>query len=625
MKRNTLFSKTCRRLSAALGCLVLLSSFAACSDVLEHLILRDEETLPEIDSNLLHVDPAGSDESDTDPAPDIPRYPFNGSQIHPGTGIAHTAPDESPYKAFCVIIDAGHQATANDQTEPIGPGGEQTAVMATVGHVGAYTRQTEHGLNLAVALSMRNELCARGYNVVMVRETADVRLSDRERAELANEVAEKFEYTVYIRIHAAVSENAEERGAMVLYPSEKNPYPTCASHAEQSRSLSEWILERYCKGTPHARKHEEPLRENDSLTATNWSRVPTCAVVLGFLSHEVEDTAMSYGDFRTRAGESIADGIDAYFRDLTAPDRDDLPVTVEVTEAPPEPDTEPADPPEAGTESETVEEPDVDTVPETLPETAAAPEMETAYAVGPVYSFDEDKMNPGVNIHYAAIADSPHATQCVVIDAGHQLTSNKEQEPNGPGSSLSKIKITAGTTGMFTGQSEAMLNLQVALYLRNELYARGYNVVMIRESASVDISNAERAKLANAYRAIYDEVILIRIHGNGSENPDATGSLVMCQSSKNPYPTCAAHYEESRELSLSILGGYEKKSGILRRENFLIETDAMTGINWSEVPATILEMGFLTNERDDRLMETDAFRRNAAIGIADGVDLYFKT
>ena len=66
----------------------------------------------------------------------------------------------------------------------------------------------------------------------------------------------------------------------------------------------------------------------------------------------------------------------------------------------------------------------------------------------------------------------------ICIDAGHQIRGNSDKEPNGPGSSKMKAKVTGGTRGTTTGLYEYELVLEVALLLQAELEARGYEVVM---------------------------------------------------------------------------------------------------------------------------------------------------
>ena len=204
----------------------------------------------------------------------------------------------------------------------------------------------------------------------------------------------------------------------------------------------------------------------------------------------------------------------------------------------------------------------------------------------------------------------------VAVDAGHQSRANTQKEPNGPGSSEKKVKVTGGTQGKFTGQTEYELNLAVAKKLKTVLEKRGYKVLMIRKSNDVNISNVERAQIANKKKAD----VFIRIHANGSDNSGANGAMTICQTSQNPY--CKATYKKSRKLSDCVLNGIAKNTGC--RKEGVWETDTMTGINWCQVPVTIVEMGYLSNQKEDRLLATDSYRKKMAVGIADGIDEYFK-
>ena len=223
----------------------------------------------------------------------------------------------------------------------------------------------------------------------------------------------------------------------------------------------------------------------------------------------------------------------------------------------------------------------------------------------------------GTDIFYIGSGENSNKDKIIVIDAGHQKEGNAEKEPVGPGAEEKQAKVSWGTTGTFTGEMEYELNLQVALLLRDELIERGYSVVMIRETNEVNISNAERAQVANGYIAD----AFVRIHANGWDDDTKKGAMMVCQTANNPYPACAAVYPESRLLSDCILDAYCQSTGI--KKLYVWETDTKAGTNWSQVPTTILEMGFMTNREDDETMATDEFRKAAAKGIADGLDAYF--
>lgn len=204
----------------------------------------------------------------------------------------------------------------------------------------------------------------------------------------------------------------------------------------------------------------------------------------------------------------------------------------------------------------------------------------------------------------------------VVIDPGHQQYANTEQEPVGPGASETKIKVSGGTTGTATGVPEYELTLDIGLQLRDKLLERGYQVIMVRDTNEVDISNSERAEIANEA----DADVFIRLHANGSPDSSVTGAMTICQTPANPYNGDV--YEQSRALSENILDSYIYKTGINRQ--YVWETDTMSGINWSEVPTTILEMGFMSNTGEDRSMQDDDMQQKMVEGIADGIDEYMK-
>lgn len=203
----------------------------------------------------------------------------------------------------------------------------------------------------------------------------------------------------------------------------------------------------------------------------------------------------------------------------------------------------------------------------------------------------------------------------VVIDPGHQLRGDSTKEPNGPGSSTMKARVTSGTTGVATGVAEYIMNLNVSLKLKTELENRGYTVYMTRSTHDINISNKERAEYATGVGAD----IAVRIHGNGSSSSSVHGAEAYAPSANNPY---VSHLSKaSNSLSKCILDAYCQATGFKNRGVFA--SDTMTGINWSTVPVTIIELGYMSNAEEDQKMQDETMQNNMVQGIANGIDAYF--
>lgn len=216
----------------------------------------------------------------------------------------------------------------------------------------------------------------------------------------------------------------------------------------------------------------------------------------------------------------------------------------------------------------------------------------------------------------AKIAQAEEKQKVIVIDAGHQTRAMSATEPIGPGSSQRKAKVTGGASGCVTHLPEYKLNLQVAKKLQKELVNRGYKVIMVRTKNNVRMSNVQRAKVANKYKAD----AFIRIHANSAGSSSVKGALTIAPASNNRYMT-KANRKVSQKLSKKVLKAMCKTTGAKNRG--VMYTNSMTGINWCKVPVTIVEMGFMSNPSEDRKMAKASYQKKIVKGIADGIDNFF--
>ena len=214
-----------------------------------------------------------------------------------------------------------------------------------------------------------------------------------------------------------------------------------------------------------------------------------------------------------------------------------------------------------------------------------------------------------------AAQDDVSEHHMIAIDAGHQTKGNNEKEPIGPGATTTKPKVSSGTKGTTTGVPEYKLNLVIALKVKKELIHRGYEVYMLREKNDVNLSNRERAEMANESGAD----LFIRIHADGSENSSVNGTSTLYPSKNNPYVSELSH--DSYTLSKAIVDAMCERTGAKNRG--AIARDDMSGINWCNIPVSIIEMGYMSNKKEDKLMQTAEYQDKIVQGICDGIDDYY--
>lgn len=203
----------------------------------------------------------------------------------------------------------------------------------------------------------------------------------------------------------------------------------------------------------------------------------------------------------------------------------------------------------------------------------------------------------------------------ICIDPGHQIKGDLSKEPIGPGSSEMKYKVSYGTQGVATNIPEYEINLQASKILRSYLQSMGFKVIMTRESHNVNISNAERAVFANDNNAD----LVIRIHADGSTNPNTNGASLQIPASNGKYTK--GIYKESNKCAV-IMSSAMKNAGF--KVNNIYQRSDLTGFNWSEVPAVLVEMGFMSNAEEDQKLSQKSYQQKMMKAVANATKTYFK-
>lgn len=252
----------------------------------------------------------GTPAGDVAPGWVLDQRPAPGERVEPGSVVTLTFADPSATEAtntprpagFVVCIDPGHQAKANTDPEPVGPGATDTKPKVSGGATGVTTRVPEHEIALAISLKVRDRLERYGVTVVMTRTTANVDISNAQRAQVANNAAANL----FLRVHADSSTNASVNGVSTLYPGGNE---WVAPISQRSLKAAGAIQREMLRSTGAA---DRSLAERADLSGFNWATVPSVLVETGFLSNPAEDKKLSDPAYQDKLADGIARGVLEY-------------------------------------------------------------------------------------------------------------------------------------------------------------------------------------------------------------------------------------------------------------------------------------------------------------------------
>jgi N-acetylmuramoyl-L-alanine amidase len=198
----------------------------------------------------------------------------------------------------------------------------------------------------------------------------------------------------------------------------------------------------------------------------------------------------------------------------------------------------------------------------------------------------------------------------ICLDPGHGTppTIGRQVEPIGPGSRTLKIKDGGGAAG------EAEVVLAIARRTRTQLLRRGFRVVMTRTGPTLRLGtggNIARARFCNRRHA----ALMLRIHADGSVNPGLRGVATL-------YPAYHRGWTDdiyARSVRAARLVQHSVVAATGAADRGLVPRSDLTGFNWANVPAILVETGFVTNAGERRLLHTGWYQARVARGLASGV------
>ncbi len=214
---------------------------------------------------------------------------------------------------------------------------------------------------------------------------------------------------------------------------------------------------------------------------------------------------------------------------------------------------------------------------------------------------------------------TPAPKGIVCLDPGHQKTTDQNKEPVGPGAEEQVAKMASvGADNKELNLLEYEWNLKVSEIIKTELERRGYTVYLTRSDNETSISNKERAELANAKKA--DILVGIQVDAY-SGSSEVSGVYAQIADTDNPY--AGARAAKNKKLATLLQDAVVDATGAKTR-SLQNGNNKLALLNYANMPACVMQLGYLSNPEEARLLASDDYQNKIAVAICDGIDSYFK-
>ena len=162
----------------------------------------------------------------------------------------------------------------------------------------------------------------------------------------------------------------------------------------------------------------------------------------------------------------------------------------------------------------------------------------------------------------------------------------------------------------FGGVLEKDINREIAWLVAKKLENKGYKVMLARQGDDY-VDKIDRVEAANRQNAL----LYVSIHQNSYEMNSISGIETWYYADDET--------GESRRLAQFIQQETVSASGAVSRE--LVADTELCVLNKSNMPACLIETGFLSNKEERAKLCTEEYREQVAEGIVKGIELFLNS